>query len=432
MFGLLDADGWAWAGIKAGVLAGRHHPDARLHPRPGLLPDGQPDRRPRRARLVADQLLPAGERDAALSGAGRGRRAVAAVAGRSWPCPRRGPTAASPRSGPSCCTSAARMARPPSRPCTSRRPSGRATSAAWAEGPALPEPASDASVVTVSGVIYVIGGRDAAGAPTTTVFQPRPRTPQTGDIGDVAAGRRRSPSTRPGPGPPAWSAPDGILLIGGEGPDGPVDTTLKSLLTTQGGLGAWAAGGAAWSRRRPMPTRPSVGDFVWLWGGHDANGPVAAVQRGSLGLEAAEGLPENPDEGKVIQWATERRVDLPAPARRRRGLVGQRRLCTSSVAPMRAARSADLYWAIPTSDGEIPEWKHLEQADLPVGLTRRRGDRDRSERGHRRRRDRGRASSPRASAPTPRRRARSSSSVSSARPSPASRSRARSASSSAT
>ncbi|MEJ7697098.1 MAG: kelch repeat-containing protein [Candidatus Limnocylindrales bacterium] len=40
----------------------------------------------------------------------------------------------------------------------------------WADGPALPEPRSDASVVVVAGVIYVIGGYDAEGKPTDTAF----------------------------------------------------------------------------------------------------------------------------------------------------------------------------------------------------------------------------------------------------------------------
>ncbi len=40
----------------------------------------------------------------------------------------------------------------------------------WAAGPALPEPRTDAAVVSLTGVPYVIGGLDAAGQPTTTVF----------------------------------------------------------------------------------------------------------------------------------------------------------------------------------------------------------------------------------------------------------------------
>ncbi len=40
----------------------------------------------------------------------------------------------------------------------------------WAAGPALPEPRTDASVISLSGTIYVFGGRDENGDPTTSVF----------------------------------------------------------------------------------------------------------------------------------------------------------------------------------------------------------------------------------------------------------------------
>ncbi len=83
LFGLLDADGWAWAGVKAAVVARDHHHAARLHPRSGVLPHGQPDRGARGARLVADQLLPTRERDAAVPGARWVRRPLACVAARA-------------------------------------------------------------------------------------------------------------------------------------------------------------------------------------------------------------------------------------------------------------------------------------------------------------------------------------------------------------
>ena len=40
----------------------------------------------------------------------------------------------------------------------------------WVAGPALPEPRTDAAVVSMTGVPYIIGGLDAAGKPTDTVF----------------------------------------------------------------------------------------------------------------------------------------------------------------------------------------------------------------------------------------------------------------------
>ena len=46
-----------------------------------------------------------------------------------------------------------------------------------------------------------------------------------------------------------------------------------------------------------------------------------------------------------------------------------------------------MYWSIPTNDGDITEWKHLAQSDLPVGVTGLERVRHRPERRHRRRRD---------------------------------------------
>ena len=53
----------------------------------------------------------------------------------------------------------------------------------WSDGPKLPAPRSGASVAFVAGSIYVIGGRDAGGAPTDTIFQLNP-DPKTGALGE--------------------------------------------------------------------------------------------------------------------------------------------------------------------------------------------------------------------------------------------------------
>jgi hypothetical protein len=41
----------------------------------------------------------------------------------------------------------------------------------WTAVPSLPAPRANAVVVSLSGTPYVIGGRGASGAPTTTVFR---------------------------------------------------------------------------------------------------------------------------------------------------------------------------------------------------------------------------------------------------------------------
>ncbi len=236
----------------------------------------------------------------------------------------------------------------------------------WSEGPPLPEPRSDASVVQVSGTVYVLGGLDAEGAPTTTVFTLTP-DPQTGALPDWETAPEALTLPEGRAGAAGVAAPDGVLLIGGEGPDGPVATTWKSRFNAQGVLQKWETEAALLAPQADA-TAAIIGDHVWLYGGHDANGPVATVQRGDLGLEAAEGFPANPDEGKVVVWAVNPAANLPAPRDVATGWSANGSLYvvggSSAEGPQR-----ETYWSIPTSTGDIPEWKRLEVSDLPYGLS---------------------------------------------------------------
>jgi len=109
----------------------------------------------------------------------------------------------------------------------------------WAEGPPLPEPRANASVAYMSGSIYVIGGTDAAGAPTTTVFVLKPNG-TTGALGTWApVANLALPEARTSAA--AAVTTDGVLLIGGRNASGSVDTTWKSKLDAQGALGPWSA-----------------------------------------------------------------------------------------------------------------------------------------------------------------------------------------------
>jgi N-acetylneuraminic acid mutarotase len=234
----------------------------------------------------------------------------------------------------------------------------------WTEGPALPEPRADASVAYVAGSIYVVGGRDAAGAPTTTVFMLSPDS-QTGALGewsavdDLALPEARSESA-------AAITPDGLLLVGGRNADGPVATTLKTKLDDQGALGAW-------SQEQPLLTAQAgatavlIGDYLWVYGGSDANGPVNRVQRGTFGLEAAEGLPANPDEGKLIRWDVNDRANLPA-ARANASGWGANGAIYLVGGNDGSGPKTEMYWAVPTTAGDVPEWKHLDASDLPTPL----------------------------------------------------------------
>jgi hypothetical protein len=235
----------------------------------------------------------------------------------------------------------------------------------WADGPALPEPRSDAAVMSVSGTVYVLGGYDASGAPTTTVYSMTP-DPQTGALAEWKPVEALTlPEARAGA--VAVSAPTGLLLIGGQGPDGPVATTYQSVFDAQGALGKWAPV-ASLQRPQADALGAVVGDFVWLYGGRDAAGPVGAVQRGRFGTEAAEGQPDNPDEGKVIGWDISNDVNLPAARSNAAGWSANGALYLVGGADATGPRT-ELYWSIPTAEGDITEWLHLAQSDLPVPLT---------------------------------------------------------------
>lgn len=235
----------------------------------------------------------------------------------------------------------------------------------WTEGPALPEPRSDASVVSVSGTLYVIGGRDAEGAPTTTVYSIAP-DPATGELGewtpveDLALPEPRASAS-------GVAVANGVLLVGGEGPDGPVTTTFKSTFDEQGALQAWAEE-APLQRPQADALAAVIGDFVWLYGGHDDAGPVGAVQRGRIGLEAAEGLEENPDAGKVVGWDISNEANLPAARDDAAGWSANGALYLVGGGDGSGPKT-EVYWSIPTNEGDIPEWLHLSQSDLPAGLT---------------------------------------------------------------
>jgi hypothetical protein len=232
----------------------------------------------------------------------------------------------------------------------------------WSEGPALPAPRADASVVYVAGSIYVIGGRDETGAPTTTVFVMSP-DPQTGALpGWTTADYLVLPAPRSGAA--AAITPDGLLLVGGRDATGPVATTLKTLLDSSGKLGAW-------SQEQPLTypqadaTAVLIGDYLWLYGGSDANGPTGAVQRGAFGKKAAEGLPANPDEGKLIRWDINNSANLPV-ARTNASGWGANGAIYLAGGDDGSGPKPELYWAVPTSTGDLPEWKHLAVSDLPA------------------------------------------------------------------
>jgi hypothetical protein len=244
--------------------------------------------------------------------------------------------------------------------------SGTGNFGSWADGPALPEPRTDASVLLVSGSIFVIGGYGADGEPTRTIYSLTP-DPETGELPGWTTVEDEDlllPEGRAGAA--AVATPTGVLLIGGEGPDGPVTTVWRAPLADDGALEPWEPE-ASLLQPQADGAAALVGEYVWLWGGHDANGAVGAVQRGTIGLAAAEGLPENPNEGRVVQWAVANETNLPAARDNAASWFSNGALYLVGGEDAEGLHG-ELYWAIPTAEGELPGWQHLAASDLPFGL----------------------------------------------------------------
>jgi hypothetical protein len=235
---------------------------------------------------------------------------------------------------------------------------------AWQAGPPLPEPRSNASILSEGGSVYVIGGLDAEGNPTDTVFVLTPDS-ESGELGDWQPGDEKLVLPEPRAGGSVAATATGLVFAGGTGPDGVSGTAWQALFNDQGTLEKWDE-----VARLSVPVTDAVivstGSNLWLYGGADADGaPVGTVQRGDFGLPAAAGEAENPDEGKVVAWSTNPDANLPAARANASGWGASGTLYLTGGSDGTSSRP-EAYWAVPDSQANIPEWKHLDVSDLPA------------------------------------------------------------------
>jgi len=376
-FGLLDANGWGWAGVKAAVwfvviiMLMAYIPDRALYatvqntidlgvslkvfnPALDLTPISfcpASNRKvpcPAPAGTVlpwepspAELALPAARADAAIVGAGLQTLLVGGTDG----------------TAPQSTVFA-----------TVLRPDGNLD--AWSQGASLPVPRAGAAAVFFSGSAYVIGGRGADGAPTNTVFAGTPDAA----TGKIAAWTEAADLKLPAPraGASVVVAGDGVFLIGGTDGKGPVDTVWKATLDTKSGkLKAWApnasltsfdAAGAVQPAPRVHAAATLIGQNLFVWGGEDASGPTTQILRGDVST-AKETL------GQVTRWArppasSAAQQDLPAAHAGAFGWVANANLYYAGG----EGANGEVVWAIPDAAGNIAGWKHLAASDLPPDL----------------------------------------------------------------
>jgi hypothetical protein len=236
----------------------------------------------------------------------------------------------------------------------------------WADGPPMPAPRSNAAVGFAGGKIYVIGGLGEDSKPTDTVFVLSPDS-QTGELGEWQAAEDLDLDIalpEPRAGAAFVAAADGVLVIGGTA-DGttPVKTVWKSAFDDAGNLTAWVPQGELYQEATDA-VGVLAGDYVWVYGGTSAAGPTATVQRGEFGVDD-EDTPEN-EAGNLARFGVAGgAADLPEPRTNATGFTASGAIYVIGGRDANGARS-ELYWAVPNAEGNIPEWKHLAQSDLPA------------------------------------------------------------------
>jgi hypothetical protein len=229
----------------------------------------------------------------------------------------------------------------------------------WSEGPKLPAPRSNLAVIYSGGKIYAIGGIGADGKPTTSVFILTPNS-TTGSLGDwqTAADAKvdlELPEARAGAAVVAGS--DGLFLVGGTNGTDIVNTVLKTTFDNKGVPSKWAPQGTLYT---PVTDAAAAmaGGYLWVYGG-TAPGVTAipSVQRGEFGTGA--------DATTITRFGVKGgATDLPAVRTNLAGFAANGALYaiggTDGTTPQ-----GTVYWAVPTAGGDITEWKHLDVSDLP-------------------------------------------------------------------
>ncbi len=254
----------------------------------------------------------------------------------------------------------------------------------WSEGPALPEARTDAALAVLSGTAYLVGGLGPDGAPTTTVWGIG-LDPDTSELTTWSAEVALEKETRalpelpePRSGAAAVAVSDGIVVIGGRGPDNqPTTTVWKSTLDKQGVLGDFVEQAPL---QRPVTDANAAfeGSFIWVYGGSDAAGATNSVQRADYGFggpQDIEGEPSEPAgtpsasaEEHVTRWAVQDAANLPAARTGAAGFTANGALYLVGGSDGTTAQR-QLYWALPDSAGNLPGgWRHLDPTDLPTAL----------------------------------------------------------------
>jgi hypothetical protein len=237
----------------------------------------------------------------------------------------------------------------------------------WTSGPALPEPRADAALGMFAGIPYLMGGLDASGAATDTVYK---GIVEEGVLSgwELADGENRTEAlTLPQPlsGAGVVVGAGGFLLVGGRDANGePTDGTYLAWVEPGGStMQAWAPlEGLALPESRAGVVASSIADFIYVVGGEGPEGPTDSVFR----LELVNGVPATNEAGALLGWAVAPE-DQALPEARTRATAFNANGAVYVIGGLDAdgVPQDSVLWAVPdTSTGSYEGWQRLEQTDL--------------------------------------------------------------------
>jgi hypothetical protein len=227
----------------------------------------------------------------------------------------------------------------------------------WQAGPALPEPRSDAAVVSFGGSVFVIGGRDAAGAPSASTFilAPDPTTRELGAWKTATEAGQPLDLKAARVGAAGVAGPDGIFLVGGSDESGPTKTVLKAAFAG-GKWTTWEAQAELFEERVDAGAA-IVGDFLWVYGGSSASGPSTLVQVGQV------------TDGKVVVFGvqpTNQAFNLPE-ARTNGSTFSANGVLYLVGGADGGTSKPETYWTVPDpATASMSGWQHHAAMDLPA------------------------------------------------------------------
>jgi len=244
---------------------------------------------------------------------------------------------------------------------------------AWAAGTPLPEARAHAGVAFFAGKAYVIGGASDTTPATASVYVGTPDA----TTGLITAWERLDtlelPAARSGAAVTVVS--DGIVVLGGEGTDrSPTTTVWKAKLGANGELEPWASF-MDLPEPRTFAAAALIGDSIYVWGGKDANGPAAEAVRGDIAVAPAVGGHSapvvNPDQGDaeigtIYRWdGGPQEGNLPTP---RDGAALWSANGTLYVAggTIDGVATSSVLWAAPVAATGVAKWTSVELSNLPA------------------------------------------------------------------